>query len=119
MTNTINNGALYSEELLSEEQLDTVQGGLATELIIAGVTFLVERGFSEADSLRDFVHSDDYKKMSNSDKNMQLGKRLANSVAFNAAIGGIATPFAVIGAQIALRTKGTGDDIRHGIEKIF
>ena len=86
---------------------------------MAGVTFLVERGFEEADSLRDFIHSDEYKNMSNSDKNMALGKKLANSIAFNAVIQGIASPLAVIGVQIALRTSGTGDDIRHAIENIF
>lgn len=121
MTNAmaINNEALYKDELLTEQQLDLVQGGIATELIIAGVTILIERGFSEADDLRDFVQSDAYKNMSDGDKNKALGKRLANSVAFNVILGGLASPLAVAAEQVIFRTKGTGDAIRHGIENIF
>ena len=121
MTNemAINNKAILKDEILSEDQLDSVRGGIATEVVIAGVTLLIERGFSEGDALRDFVQSDAYKNMSNGDKNKALGKRLANSVAFNAILGGLASPFAVVAAQAVFRTKGTGDAIRHGIENIF
>ena len=121
MTNAmaINNEAILKDENLNENELDCVRGGIAAELAIAGVTILVERGFSEADDLRDFVQSDAYKNMSNGDKNKALGKRLANSVAFNAILGGLASPFAVAAAQVVFRTKGTGDTIRHGIENIF
>ena len=121
MTNAmaINNEAIFKDEILNENELDCVRGGIAAELAIAGVTILVERGFSEADDLRDFVQSDAYKNMSNGDKNKALGKRLANSVAFNAILGGLASPFAVVAAQAVFRTKGTGDAIRHGIENIF
>ena len=113
------NAMIYEEELLTEEQLEHVQGGIATELIIAGVTLLVERGLSEGDDLRDFVQSDAYKSMSDGDKNKALGKRLANSVAFNAILGGMASPLAVVAEQVVFRTKGVGDTIRHGIENIF
>ena len=121
MTNAmaINNEAIFKDEILNENELDCVRGGIAAELAIAGVTILVERGFSEADDLRDFVQSDSYKNMSNGDKNKALGKRLANLVAFNAVLGGLASPFAVAAAQVVFRTKGTGDTIRHGIENIF
>ncbi len=121
MTNAmaINNEAILKDEILSEDQLDCVRGGIATEVVIAGVTLLIERGFSEGDALRDFVQSDAYKNMSNGDKNKALGKRLANSVAFNTILGGLASPFAVVAAQAVFRTKGTGDAIRHGIENIF
>ena len=121
MTNemAINNKAILKDEILSEDQLDSVRGGIATEVVIAGVTLLIERGFSEGDALRDFVQSDAYKNMSNGDKNKALGKRLANSVAFNAILGGLASPFAVVAAQAVFRTKGTGDAIRHGIENTF
>ena len=121
MTNTmaINNEAILKDEMLSEEQLDYVQGGIAAELVIAGVTILIERGFSEADDLRDFVQSDAYKNMSNNEKNKALGKKLANSVALNAILGGLASPLSVVAAQVVFRKKGTGDTIRHGIENIF
>lgn len=121
MTNAmaINNEAILKDEILSDEQLDYVRGGIAAEIIIAGVTILIERGFSEADDLRDFVQSDAYKNMSNDEKNKALGKRLANSVAFNVILGGLASPFAVAAEQVLFRTKGTGDTIRHGIENIF
>lgn len=121
MTNTmtINNEAILKDEMLSEEQLDYVQGGIAAELVIAGVTILIERGFSEADDLRDFVQSDAYKNMSNNEKNKALGKKLANSVALNAILGGLASPLSVVAAQIVFRKEGTGDTIRHGIENIF
>lgn len=115
MTSTM----VYKDELLSDEQLDMVRGGIAPAIVIAGVTILVNRGFAEADDLRNFVQSDNYKKMSNDDKNKALGKRLANSVALNTILGGLASPLAVIAAQVVFRTNGTGDTIRHGIEDIF
>ena len=115
----INNEAILKDEMLSEEQLDYVRGGIAPAVIIAGVTILINRGFSEADDLRDFVQSDAYKNMSNDERNKALGKKLANSVAFNAILGGLASPLAVIAEQIVFRTEGTGDTIRHGIENIF
>lgn len=118
-TMVINNEAILKDEMLSEEQLEHVQGGIAPAVIVAGVTILIERGFSEADALRDFVQSDAYKKMSNDEKNKALGKKLANSVALNAILGGLASPLSVVAAQIVFRTEGTGDTIRHGIENIF
>ena len=121
MTNgiTINNGALYSEELLSDEQLDKVQGGIATELVVAGITLLIERSISEAGDIKNLVTSAEYKAMSNTEKNKRLGKELANSPALNVILGGLATPFAVIGAQIKWRKSGTSDGLRGAIESIF
>lgn len=110
---------MLKEELMSEEELDKVQGGIATELVIAGITLLVERSISEAGDIKNLVQSDSYQKMSGSERNKRLGKELANSPALNVVLGGLATPFAVVGAQIKWRSSGTSDTLRSAIESIF
>ena len=115
----INNEALFNNEMMSEEQLDQVQGGIAPALIVAAVSGLVSQGISEAKDIKNLVTSAEYKAMSNDDRNKKLGKELANSPALNVAIGAAATPFAVIGVQIKWRKSGTSDTLREGIENLF
>ena len=115
----INNEALFNNEMMSEEQLDQVQGGIAPALIVAAVSGLVSQGISEAKDIKNLVTSAEYKAMSNDDRNKKLGKELANSPALNVAIGAAATPFAVIGVQIKWRKSGTSDTLRQGIENLF
>ena len=115
----INNEALFNNEMLSDEQLDHVQGGIATEIIVAAVSGLVAEGLSEGKDIKNLVNSDAYKAMSDGERNKVLGKELANSPALNVAIGAVATPFAVIGLQIKWRKWGTTDALRKGIEAIF
>ena len=115
----INNEALFNNEMMSEEQLDQVQGGIAPALIVAAVSGLVSQGISEAKDIKNLVTSAEYKAMSGDDRNKKLGKELANSPALNVAIGAAATPFAVIGVQIKWRKSGTSDTLRQGIENLF
>ena len=115
----INNEALFNNEMMSEEQLDQVQGGIAPALIVAAVSGLVSQGISEAKDIKNLVTSAEYKAMSGDDRNKKLGKELANSPALNVAIGAAATPFAVIGVQIKWRKSGTSDTLREGIENLF
>ena len=115
----INNEALFNNEMMSEEQLDQVQGGIAPALIVAAVSGLVSQGISEAKDIKNLVTSAEYKAMSGDERNKKLGKELANSPALNVAIGAAATPFAVIGVQIKWRKSGTSDTLREGIENLF
>lgn len=114
--------AIYEEEVLSEEQLEHVSGGIPPALVIAGITILINRGLSDADKIRDLVNSSEYKAMSNDDRNKKLGKQLANSwglCGIIAGLGGFFGTAAVAYEQYEWRTSGTANGLREAIEKMF
>ena len=120
---------MLNDEMLSEEQLKKVSGGsfIGVSAVIAAVGIIAKSADNTARSLRETVHSFEYQRMSNLDKEKAIGKILANSVAFNSAISGIAGIagmgvgglIAVGTMQVKFRKFGVSKEVREFVEKTF
>ena len=104
MTNAMVNDKIIfnNDELLSDEQLDSVAGGIGAEKI------------------QQLVDSHEYDRMSNSQRERAIGNCLANNPAFCAVVAGLT--FATFGAglsimQIKFRTAGVSSRTRELIEQ--
>lgn len=122
MTNAMvtNEMAFNSDELLREEQLDSVVGGISAEAIVDIVKQAIAIGAAGAESIQKFVDSHEYDRMSNSQREKALGKCLANNPAFCAIALGTTIGIGGIGftaMQIKFRTSGVSSRTRELIEQ--
>ena len=127
MTNAMVNNEMVinNNELLSEEQLDKVAGGgvvITVGTVIAAIGAVAKSADNTARDLREMVHSHEYQGMSNLGKEKAIGKILADSLAFNAAVSVATTPFGPVamGAmQLKFRTVGVNKAVRQFVENNF
>ena len=120
------NAGILKNQVLTEDQMETVSGGgcvLGAATAIAALVLFAKGSNGLGQELRDTVHSFDYAQMSNEDKEKAIGKVLANSFAFAMAVqasGDLAWgTVTLIRTQIQYRTVGVGTDVREFIEKHF
>lgn len=119
MTNTMmNNGiVLNNDELLRDEQLDSVSGGgFSPEDIVNVVKEAISVGAASAEKIQQLVDSHEYDRMSNFQRERAIGKCLANNLGFCAASFG-ATRTGFVALQIKFRTVGVSAGIRELIER--
>ena len=114
MTNAmINNEMIFNnDELLSNEQLNSVAGGIAAEAIVDIVQQVIAVGAAGAEH--------EYDRMNNSQREKAIGNCLANNPAFCAVVAGLT--FTTFGAgltamQIKFRTAGVSSRTRELIEQ--
>jgi hypothetical protein len=111
---------------LTDAQLDEVAGGWGPETILKAVQTAFTLGMNCAEKIQKLVDSHAYARMSNSDKELALGKCLANDPAFNGLIFGkyagtvpiMGGGAAVGGYQIKLRFWGVSSKEREMIEEV-
>lgn len=112
---------MMTNNVLSEEQLDNVNGGalpVAVGTVIAAITTVAKSWDNTAKDLRSLVHSFEYKKMSNSSREKAIGKILANSVGFSAACSSL-TAVGLAAMQLKYRTVGVCSTVREFVENKF
>ena len=122
MTNAmINNEMIFNnDELLSNEQLNSVAGGIAAEAIVDIVKQVIAVGAAGAEKIQQLVDSHEYDRMNNSQREKAIGNCLANNPAFCAVVAGLT--FTTFGAgltamQIKFRTAGVSSRTRELIEQ--
>jgi hypothetical protein len=112
--------------ILTEAQLEEVAGGVSPESILNAVKVAFTLGMNCAEKIQKLVDSHAYARMSNSDKELALGKCLANDPAFNGLIFGeyagkvpiVGGGAAVTGYQLKLRIWGVSSKEREMIEEV-
>ena len=122
MTNAMVNDRIIfnNDELLKDEQLDLVSGGIGAEKIVEIVQQVIAVGAAGAEKIQQLVDSHEYDRMSNSQRERAIGNCLANNPAFCAVVAGLT--FATFGAglsimQIKFRTSGVSSRTRELIEQ--
>ena len=114
MTNAMVNDRIIfnNDELLKDEQLDLVSGGIGAEKIVEIVQQVIAVGAAGAEKIQQLVDSHEYDRMSNSQRERAIGNCLANNPAFCAVVAGLT--FAM---QVKFRTAGVSSRTRELIEQ--
>ena len=122
MTNAMVNDRIIfnNDELLKDEQLDLVSGGIGAEKIVEIVQQVIAVGAAGAEKIQQLVDSHEYDRMNNDQREKAIGNCLANNPAFCAVVAGLT--FATFGAglsimQIKFRTSGVSSRTRELIEQ--
>ena len=119
-TRMINNELVFNNnELLNDEQLNSVSGGggLSLEQVFDIVQELIATGAASAENIQRLVDSHEYNRMSNSQRERALGNCLANDKGFNIAVFGATWGLGVLPTQVKLRAFGVNSKTRELVEK--
>lgn len=109
-----------NDEILTDEQLNIVAGGIDPQGIVNGIKKAIAMGVAGVESIQNLVDSHAYARMNNRERERALGKCLANNVAFNAIVAssnGLVGPMAVTYIQTRFRIVGVSSGLRELIEK--
>ena len=102
--------------VLSEEQLDTVTGGIGVEAVVGALKTAIITGMDVYKEVKNLVNSKAYASMTDKEKNKAIGKIFANNVPFGIMVGAGA---GLIYAQTKWRFAGVSDTVREGVEKLL
>ncbi len=102
--------------VLSEEQLDTVTGGIGVETVVGALKTAIITGMDVYKEVKNLVNSKAYASMTDKEKNKAIGKIFANNVPFGIMVGAGA---GLIYAQTKWRFAGVSDAVREGAEKLL
>lgn len=102
--------------VLTEEQLDTVTGGIGVEAVINALRSAIVTGMDVYKETKNLVNSKAYASMSDDEKNKAIGKIFANNVPFGAMVG---AGIGLLYAQTKWRFVGVSDTLREGVETML
>jgi len=109
--------AMNLNRKIDDAQLENVVGGVSPEAVLNGVKKVIAMGAAGAESIQKLVDSHEYKRMSNAQKELAIGKNLANNLIFCGVIMAQTTAIGLAALQAKFRTVGVSQTTREYIER--